>query len=240
MKRSIGIVVGIMTVGGVIYLGSRLFAQAPPPPLRPQPGVPTAPMTPMTPMTPAAQPAPVAHSHIALINLGQVIKNYTKFKNLQAEVGAEGQKIQKELDGKKALATSKQNEAADPKTPPARREQLEKEIRDLQRQGQDLADDAKNRLGKMEYDRLVQTYKEVQEAVSAYARSRNIELVMHYTDGIGTDAYLPQIFQRKLSNGACFPMYMSPGLDITQDITNMLNQRFAAVAPPAVPAPGPR
>src|SRR5436305_1763552 len=98
---------GLATLGGIAYLGSRVWAQAPQ--QYAQPGQPAA----------AVQPAAPVVTRVALVNLGQVIKNLQKFK--------------------------------------------------------------------------------------------------------------------KLMNGACWPMYIAPGMDITADITNILNQRYASVTtPPAV------
>lgn len=222
MKRMMIGLAGLATLGGVAYLGSRVVAQAPQQYAQP------------VQQAAATQPASSVTTRVALINLGQVIKNYQKFKNLMAEVDAQSKAYQKDYETKRNAVIAKQGELAKPENQNSpHREQLEREIRDLQRQLQDLGEEAKEKTGKMEFDRLVQTYKEIQEAVQVYARARNLELVMHYNDGIGTDAFLPPIFQRKLMNGACWPMYIAPGMDITNDVTNMLNQRLQATAPAA-------
>lgn len=223
-KRTIGILAGLAALGGVIYLGNQLRAQQQ---LNPQ-------------LQGGVQPqvAP-AVTRVAVLNLGQVIRNYVKFKSFETDMNNRKAGFRKQLDDMNNLLVAKQAEIAKPDTLQQRREQLDKEARDLQRRMQDFGEDAKQQLAKVEFDQLVQTYKEVQDAVSAYAKVRNIEMVFHHSDAIGTDAWLPQFFTRKLANNACIPIYTHPSLDITNDITNMLNARVASTMPPAAPtAPG--
>jgi Skp family chaperone for outer membrane proteins len=219
VKRTIAFLAGVATLGGAVYLGNQLWAQP-----QANPGVP-----------PGAQ-MPPAVTRVAVVNLGQVIRNYVKFQNFEATMNSKKAEVRKNIDGINNRLTALQAEAAKPETPTARREQIDKEMRELQRQAQDYTEDSKANLSKAEFDHLVQTFKEVQEAVTAYARTRSIELVLHYTDAIGTDQYLPQFFARKLQNGACYPLYAHPSLDITSEVTNMLNSRVTQAT--AAPQPG--
>jgi Skp family chaperone for outer membrane proteins len=215
MKRTIGILTTVVALGGCVYLGSHLRAQ--------QPAAPGA----------AVQPAV---TRVAIINLGQVIRNYVKFKNFEQYLNGQRAQYRQKMEGMSNLLQTKQALLAKPETSQVDREKIEREARDLQRQMQDLKEDAQEHVSKQEFDQLVQMYKEVQDAVAAYARVRNIEMVLHNNEPIGNDAWLPQIFSRKLANGACFPLYVHPGLDITNDIINMLNSRVAqTAAPPAAP-----
>lgn len=216
MKRTIVLLAGVATLGGAVYLGNQLWAQ--------QQGAPGIPQT--------AQMQP-AVTRVAVINLGQVIRNYVKFQNFEQTMNARKAEVRKQIDTTNNNLTALQAEAAKPDTASARRDQIEKQMRDLQRQLQDYTEDSKQQLSKAEFDHLVQTFKEVQDACAAYARPRNIEMVLHYTDAIGTDQFLPQFFARKLQNGACYPLYTHPSLDITGEVTNMLNSRVAQA--PAAP-----
>jgi len=38
---------------------------------------------------------------------------------------------------------------------------------------------------------------------------------------------------RKMQGGACMPIYFAPGVDISADVVNALNQAYSRVAPPA-------
>lgn len=222
-KRTVGILSGFIAAGSLVYLGSQLNAQNLPP--QTQAGA-------------AVQPAQPIVSRIAVVNLGQVIKNYQKFKVLSKDISDKSLAYKKAYDERQALVTARQAELSKDTTLAPRRDQIEHELRDLQRQMQDIVDDSKAKIGKMDFDNLVLTYKEVKDAVTAFARARNLEMVMHYNDGVAEDAYLPQIFSRKIANGACMPMYVADGMDITNDVTNMLNQRYASMAPPAPPVTG--
>jgi Skp family chaperone for outer membrane proteins len=109
-------------------------------------------------------------------------------------------------------------------------EQIKAELRGIDREVQDLGDAAKKYLTKMQDDMAVQIYREVNEAVTAYARANDIELVMHYNDAITPqDMYNPANVQRKLQFGGCFPMYYTPGMNITDTVIAMLNQHLRSM-----------
>lgn len=216
MKKTVGFVVGVAVLGAAGYLGSRLTAQQ----TYPQAGVPAS---------------PPAVSRVAVVNLGQVIKNYAKFKNFTTEFQAKDLQVRKLLESKQAEAAQLQAAGQKPDATVTQQQEIERKLRDLQRQVQDMKEDAANRLSKERYDVLLAIYKEIEEAVKVYARAKNLELVLHYNDAVGQDLYLPEIFQRRLANNACIPIYSHPDLDITNQITMMLNQRVQGPSAPAQP-----
>jgi Skp family chaperone for outer membrane proteins len=218
-------VLGIVVVGGCLYVGGRLFAQG---------GLPTAPGG-----APAAPAAPLK-SRIAVVNLMKVVRNYTKFKTYQSEIAAKKDVFQKQLNEKKNRLQGIQTTLMDPKTPEATKATLEKEGRDLQRQAEDLAADMNKQLAQMNAERMVSIYKDVQEAVRLYARSSDIELVMHYNDGEGQEAYLPGLIQQKVTNNALTPFYVAPGMDISDSISTMLNRQMTGGTPATTPAQVPQ
>ncbi len=219
MKRLIGLVIGLAVLAAGAYLGGRLAAQ--------QPQGNTA----------AVQTAAPPVTRIAIVNLGQVIKNYAKWKNFTTDQQTKAAQYRKDLENKNAELVAKQGELSKPEITAPRRELLEREVRDLQRKLQDMRDDLGAKVSKDQYDVLVGVYKEIEEAVKVYARARNLEMVLHYNDAIGQDIYLPEIFQRRLANNACLPIYSHPDLDITNSITMMLNQRVQATMPQAPAQP---
>jgi Skp family chaperone for outer membrane proteins len=210
-RTALGIVAGVAVLGIGVYLGSQGWAQ----------------------QGNYTQTRPPLQSKIALVNLGQVIKNYKKYQQFLNDVKQQSQDLQKGIDGKKAQAIAFQKEMENPQTAPARRDELEREVKNLQRSMQDSVDDAKQKLQKQEYDELVKTHKEVREAVEAYARAYAIELVFQYNDGVGAEMYLPAHFTQKITNKACMPLYIDPRMDITEGVTTMLNQKLAQAAPTA-------
>jgi Skp family chaperone for outer membrane proteins len=213
-------VVGLATVGVAVYVGSRLMAQT---------GTQGYPAT-------AAHVAG-AKTRVGLLNLKYVVMNYAKWKNFTEQLKGEYKKYEEQVNGLNTQMETlkKQMQAA---TDPTQKETIEKQAKQLQRQMQDLADEAKNTLGKKESDELVIIYKEIASAVAAYAQATDIDLVMHYNDATTPEEMnSPQNIQRKMVTGPTTPLYYKPGdIDISQQILGMLNQHYQGAAAPAAPA----
>jgi Skp family chaperone for outer membrane proteins len=208
VKRTVIILAGVAALGLAVYVANHAGAQQG-----------------------NNQPArPPLQTRVALLNLGQCIKNYNKFKSFEESLKKQSDYYQKLFEEKKAQAVAKQEQQKKPETTPAQREELDRDLRTLQHQMQDLAEEVKQKLGKQEFDLMVMMYKEVQDAASIYARTYGFELVLQYNDAVGADAYSAQVFQRKLANGACMPLYNDDRMDITRDVTAMLNQKLASSA----------
>ena len=174
---------------------------------------------------------PACTSKIAVINLQKVIKNYAKFKNMQQDMKKEADGYRIQIDSFQAKIKQLQTTAELPGTTPEQREKIAKDIKDIQRQGQDKSEEYNGLLQKHQFDQIVATYKDIQVAVAAFSRARGLELVMHYQDGEGPEMYMPQYFSKRMSNGACQPVYIAGGMDITDQVTEMLNKSLSAVAP---------
>jgi Skp family chaperone for outer membrane proteins len=217
VKRTVGTIVGLATVGVAVYVGSRLMAQ---PAQNAYAGHPAG--------------AASAKTRVALLNLKYVVMNYGKWKNFTEQLKSEYSKYEEQvkamtnkMDGyKKQLAVTTDQTA---------KEQIEKEAKSLQRQMQDLADEAKATLGKKESDMLVIIYREVASAVASYAQAMDIDLVMHYNDAITeSEMNSPPNIQRKMVTGPCTPLYYKANeIDISATILTMLNQHYQANAAPA-------
>jgi hypothetical protein len=148
--------------------------------------------------------------------------------------------VQKEVEAKNQTINSKQAQMADPKTPQATREQLEREMKSLKREVQDRVDEINNGLTKKRVDQLVTIYKDVQGAVHAYARSNGFEIVMQYSDSMDpAEKYSAASLQQKLGNMACFPVYHHEQMEITAVVTYMLNKSMPTSQAPVSPAPAP-
>jgi Skp family chaperone for outer membrane proteins len=219
VKRTVGIAVGVATVGLAVYLGSHLWAQT---------------------GAPAAHPGSASpKTRIALLNLKYVVMNYGKWKQFTEQLKSQYktyedrvQALNTKLEGLKA-----QMQKA---TDQAQKDQIEKDAKSTQREMQDLADEAKNTLGKKEADELVVIYKEIAAAVSRFAQANDIDLVMHYNDATtDTEMNSPQNIQRKMVTGPCTPLYYKPNeIDISTVVLQMLNQSYQAAGGtvPAAPA----
>jgi Skp family chaperone for outer membrane proteins len=210
-KRTITILAGVATLGIGIYVGSHVWAQ--------QGGQQTA------------RPAAVAplQTRVAVINVAQVIKEYNKFKAYQAELKAQIKPLNDQVEKLKADVATRRAEGAKPETTAQRREQLEKDIKVVERQIQDLVDEANKNFSKKSMDQLQTIYRDIQNAVTVYARSQGFEMVLQYNDGADpTEKYSPASLQQKLSNQACFPIYNDERMDLTQVVREMLNKQYPA------------
>jgi Skp family chaperone for outer membrane proteins len=220
VKKTAISLTALATLGVTVYLGSHLRAQ-----YQSQTG--------QVQQTVATAPAAPLRTRIAVINLQQVIKQYrkwndfeTSYKNLYGQYNTQFERQKaKGMDLKSQL-----DKAVDDAT----KERIQQAIKELEREVQDMGEQAKKALGKMRDDQAQQIYQEVEQAVHAYARANDIEMVMHFNDAVAqADYYHPLNVQRKLQTGACMPMYLAPGMDITNTISSMLNQRLGAT--PAAP-----
>ncbi len=225
VKKAAISLTALATLGLTVYLGSHLRAQYQSQPTgRVQQAVATAQVKPL-------------QTRVAVINLQQVIKQYRKwndfeqgYKNLYNQYNAEFERQKaKGMDLKSQL-----DKAVDDAT----KDKIQQASKELERQVQDMGERAKKELGKMRDEQAQQIYQEVEQAVQAFARANDIEMVLHFNDAVApADYYHPLNVQRKLQTGACMPMYVDPRMNITDTISGMLNQRLSAT--PAAPS-GPR
>lgn len=222
MKRAVAIVAGVVTLGAGLYVGSRGWAQAP---------------------AAGGAAAPAATMRLRLVNLQHVIKNYKRTEALRNEHTAVFKKYDDDINKMKTELDGRNKQLVDPQYA-AHKEGIEKEIKRLQRDIQDKGEEARTALAKKEGELITLIYNEVEDAVRKYAAMNGIELVMHYNDAVAdADRRSANNIARKMSAGACMPMYMAGGLDISQEIVETLNKQYtgpSASAVPPAPAAGQR
>jgi Skp family chaperone for outer membrane proteins len=195
------------------YVGSRLTAQ--------QAGT-------------AASAAAPRSTRVAMLNLAYVIKNYQKYVAFQNEMKGAVKQFEEKINAKKAMLEQMSKEAQTAQ--PERKDQLLKQATSLQRELEDLNNDAKNYLGKKGDEQMVILYREVQDASQRYALAQGIDLVLHYTDATTPqEASNPMTIARKLQSSGCMPLYWTQGVDISYDVVMALNTAYGGgkAAPPA-------
>jgi Skp family chaperone for outer membrane proteins len=221
VKRTVVIVAGVVTLGLALYAGSRVRAQ--------NGGAPQ----------PAAAPVTM---RMRLVNLSYVLKNYKRFDNLRAEGVSLYKNYDEQINGMRKKMEEYQKVLTAPeykdKITAEQRDQYEKAVKQVQRDIADKTEEARAALAKKEAEVIQLVYREVEDVVKRYAASQSIEVVMHYNDAIAeSDRSSPANIARKMSAGACMPMYIAPGMDISQEVVTQLNARYPGSA--AAPAPGP-
>lgn len=184
-----------------------------------------------------ASSAPLPRNKIGTINLMRVVKGYKKWGAFEVEYKNSYNQFNADFEKRKARGQELQQKLptiADAKA----REESENELKRIQREIQDLGEQAKKQLGKMNEDMSVLIYKEIEVAVAALARSNDLELVMHYNDAIvPTEMYSAGNVQRKLQAGPLVPIYQVPGMDLTDYIIKMLNDSYQPVVPTSGTSP---
>lgn len=215
MKRTIRIVAGVATLSAAVCLGVQLWAQG------------TAAQT---------QPANASASRgtkIAVVNLAKVINNYDKWKAFKDEYKKEYERVfEQKVNPLKGRYESLDKEVKDPKTLQDRKEAATKEMKGLERQIQDIADEAKNILGKKESEQFVQLYREVRDAVASCAKYYSIDIVMHYNDAFDPkDLDTPQNVARKMGHAGCMPLYVNAENDLSEVVIKYLNTYYKPQTP---------
>jgi Skp family chaperone for outer membrane proteins len=220
---------GVLALGSVVYLGSRLWAQGT--------GVPAArPTTPAAPPAPAAAAAPAPRTKIALLNLAYVVKNYARATAFQNELKTAVDPFQKKDAALKAQYEGIEKQLKDPAINPGQRDQLEKQKLAVQHQSEDNQIEFKKVIGEKQDQQLVILYKEIQDAAARYASAHDFEMVLHYNDATtNEDYYNPMNVARKMQAGACMPLWNVPGMNISQGVVDALNAAYKAASAPATP-----
>jgi Skp family chaperone for outer membrane proteins len=226
VKRTIVIVVGLVTLAATAYVGSQLWAQ--------QPGTGVRPAS-------ASAPAPSGgKTRVAILNLKYVVTNYRKWSTLQDQYKADLKVFEDKIVPLKGnfdalLKAVQDNKFTDPKFP--NKEAAEKEMRRLKNQMQDIDEEAKTTLMKKQGDMMVSIYNEVAGAVGRFAQANDIDLVVHYNDGT-TPVEMNSMdnIYRKINTGACTPVFWKPDVDISKSIVDTLNASYpAAPTTPTTP-----
>jgi Skp family chaperone for outer membrane proteins len=224
VKRTVGILKGVATLGIAVYLGSQLWAQQPaqPPPAAPPQS--------------AARPL---QTRIGLVNMVQVLKEYKKFQVIENPIRTRQGELEKKLEGIRNQVAKMKETYGKSDTPQATRDQIEKDLRQKQMEYQIAEEDAKKELAKMQGEATVQIYKEVKDAVDRFALTYGYEAVFFYNDAITpVDMMHPANVQRKLMQPACLmPLYFNPGMDISKHIVDNLNTAYQAAGGPPAAAP---
>ena len=133
-------------------------------------------------------------------------------------------------------------EAQDPKCTAERREQIEKDVKRLERERQDNKTDYDAAMNKKSDESLKILYMEIQDAATRYAQAHNFDLVLHFNDATTRERYYSGPFIRgKMQPTVCMPLYAAAGMDISSQVVDALNSAYRRTAPtagtPAAEAP---
>jgi Skp family chaperone for outer membrane proteins len=202
--------------GGLVYFGASADGQTPPtgnpPPSSQQPTRP----------------------RIALVNIAKVLKEYNKGA---ADGMAITKKRQDYVDKIKPLREmlATKTKLMQQSQIPAEKEKLQKEALAVNRQIEDIDQEAQRVLTEMSDRTIVEVYTNIKTVINDIAVTNNLDLVMCYPDASSPDEdKRPAVAQLKLQTPALIPFYHR-GMDITEVVVVTLNRRHPAPPVPAVP-----
>jgi Skp family chaperone for outer membrane proteins len=203
----------MMALSLAIFVSHRLWAQATP--ARPATAVPTS-------------------TKVALINLTYVIKHYERFKTFNEELKSAVKPFQDIDTNYKKQLEGLAKEAQDPKTSQEKREQIERQGKELQRKMEDNKLDFQKAVGKKRDEQLKILYMDIHNVVSRYAQAHGYDMVLHFHDALTTQDYwsAPNV-SRKMQIDALMPMYYNGNLDISGHIVATLNASYKPTTPPS-------
>jgi Skp family chaperone for outer membrane proteins len=238
VKKSLACVAGALALLGGLGLWSSWVSAQPQtnPAVRPVSATNSVP--PATPTTPASLPG----TRVAVVNINKVLKNYNKAQGLNNAIRNKVQAYAKQMNDKREEMQKLQAELAKPTITPQQKEQIEKQIVNLQRYLQDIDNEARKVIGKEQGDIAVQIYKEIEGVIRAVATTNNFDLVLSYPDATeDAEMYIQDNVVRKLAAQAAMPLFYKAHIDITAAVIQTLNASYpapvAAGSPPAAPPP---
>jgi Skp family chaperone for outer membrane proteins len=215
VKRKAGLlaILGLGALALGVYVGGAVVAEPP-----------RAAGTPST-------PSVLARTRIALVNLHEVFKNYRKFQVFREQLKAEADGYERVLKDKNQRLEALQNEYKKTETTQQRKDQIESEARTIKIEMEDVKQTATKKLTKIQDDQLTTIYLEVDQVVRDYAKGNEIDLVLRYNEEWTNDFYSPENVVRRL-NMAFWPMYYDKSMDITNQVLDVLNRKYASAGTP--------
>lgn len=210
MKRTAFILTGMAALTLAIYASNQLWAQT----------------------SSATSQAPSPKSRVGLLNLTYVIKHYKKFQTFQDEMKKTLDPFQTKDTSMKAEGEKLAKEMQTPATTQQRREEIDRKLKQLQRDIEDNKNDAQKLVVKKQEDQLKILYMDVRGVVEKYAQAHGFEMILHYSDAVTPDDYWsPANIARKMQIGALMPMYFANGVDVSFNIVTTLNGGNSAPPP---------
>jgi Skp family chaperone for outer membrane proteins len=168
-------------------------------------------------------------SRIAVVNMGYVLKNYKKVEAYTAEMKETYKKFDDTMKAKKNEIEARNKLVKDPESTPEQKEAALKEIIKIQQEMEDLNNELKKSFNERNEKEMVVVYGDIRLAAERHAKAHDLELVVTYIDAVNeADRDSPRNVIDKMMARPCFPLYVGPGLDISADITDALNNAYAA------------
>jgi Skp family chaperone for outer membrane proteins len=177
-------------------------------------------------------------SHVKVVNIWMVVKNYKRTEALRAELQAIVKQYDDQLKQTKTDLEGRKTQLKEgDKYTEEQKKALANEVKRLERILTDKGEEMREVLIKKESEQAIGVFHEIEDAIGRVAKSGGAELVLIYGDTPDEkDRYVAQNLARKINTSACMPLYIAPGVDITADVLKLLNDKYPAVGGAAAPA----
>lgn len=174
----------------------------------------------------AQQPAAAtAGPHkVGLIDMAHVFKNYKKFEALRNDLKAEIEKSDGQAKAMAAQIKKTQAEMKNFKEGSPEFAARERELAKLAADFEAFRKVAQRDFLRKEAEIYKTVYLEVSETVKLYAQYKKYTLIMRFNrEGVGEKQNPPEVLQSMNKQ----VVYFEPGNDITNDVLNYLNNKYA-------------
>jgi Skp family chaperone for outer membrane proteins len=210
VNRKLLFALALASLGVAVWLGNHLLAQ-----------------------TPGQATSITGPTRVATINMAMVLKGYKKFEIVNKELRSLAEPYEKKTKEAAEALKKCEDYLREGKGTEQQREEVRQNAIRWKRVIEDINAEAAKKIMPAQNEKLVQMYREIQDAVSRYARSNGIHLVLQCEDAISdADLFTATNIARKMkasTAGAFVPLYQVPGVDISQAVLDLLNAPYAGV-----------
>jgi Skp family chaperone for outer membrane proteins len=184
-------------------------------------------------------PTVSAGTKVGVVNVGTVFAKYEKANIFKDELQRTIKPFKDKADKwrKEMIEYQDLIQKGDFKT--YKKEDLEKAVLDRKRAMEDMDREVRNLIGKQQEEQLVQLWKEVTAHIRGYGASKGFHMVLGYGDPLKAEELdtFPNI-NRKMQGmdlGGVCPLFVGPGLDISEDVVLSLNSAYRQNRPAGSP-----
>ncbi len=174
------------------------------------------------------EPAQAPRAKVGFVNYGAIFTKYEKAAHCKKEMEDSLRPFQAEADGIKIEATRLKRVAEAATTSPEdaahARDHFSKQLRRLE----EIDKIAKEKIGKVQEANLVALWGDIKDAVAKHAKSKDLDIVFAHVDGVHDADDFTNINRKMtgLDTGGAIPVYIRPGVDITNDVLMQLNKSY--------------
>jgi Skp family chaperone for outer membrane proteins len=169
---------------------------------------------------------------VAVVNIGHVFNNYESAKASKKEltdslepVKTKAKRLTDELKQWSRMIEDGDYSAFT-------RNELQTMIQKNRLELGQIENKVRSQMGKKQEDNLVQLWKEVQAGIKTYATQHNIDLVIGYGEPLEKELLdvFPNVNRKMqaMDVGGLTPLFMMPGVDISEGVTALLNKQYRA------------